>query len=80
MFRKYYIAYPTDFFFVESLVGKKIRHIFDLRRFSMLVNDKMQQGYEYFYTVPEGEMFADDFKPELTPRQMLELGVFEGHY
>lgn len=46
----------------------------------MLVNDKMQQGYEYFYTVPEGEMFADDFKPELTPRQMLELGVFEGHY
>ncbi|MBQ9035473.1 MAG: hypothetical protein IJ099_05905 [Alphaproteobacteria bacterium] len=46
----------------------------------MMVNDKMQQGYEYTYSEPQGKGFAADFKPELTPKQMLELGVFEGHY
>ena len=46
----------------------------------MLVNDKMQQNYEYFYSAPEGENFAPDFVPDLTPKQMLQLGVFEGHY
>ena len=46
----------------------------------MLVNDKMQQNYEYFYTAREGEDFAPDFTPDLTPPQMLALGVFEGHY
>lgn len=46
----------------------------------MLVNDKMQQGYEYDYQCACGQDFALDFKPELTPPQMLELGVFEGHY
>lgn len=46
----------------------------------MLVFDKMQQGYQYDYSAPMGEDFADSFKPELTPKQMLELGVFEGHY
>lgn len=46
----------------------------------MLVNDKMQQNYEYQTPAPIGQNFAPDFKPELTPQQMLELGVFEGHY
>lgn len=46
----------------------------------MIVFDKMQQGYEYEYTQPEGENFDADFTPALTPKQMLELGVFEGHY
>lgn len=46
----------------------------------MLINDKMQQGYSYDYQAPMGANFAADFKPELTPPQMLELGVFEGHY
>ena len=46
----------------------------------MIVYDKMQQGYEYTYKELMGENFAPDFKPELTPKQMLELGVFEGHY
>lgn len=47
---------------------------------SMIVYDKMQQGYEYAYAEPMGKNFALDFTPELTPKQMLELGVFEGHY
>lgn len=46
----------------------------------MIVNDKMQQGYIYYYTAPQGKNFAPDFTPELTPKQMLEFGVFEGHY
>lgn len=46
----------------------------------MIVNDKMQTGYEYGYAAPMGKNFAPDFKPELTPQDMLELGVFEGHY
>lgn len=43
------------------------------------INDKMQQGY-YFLTEPVGENFDPEFKPELTPREMLELGVFGGKY
>ena len=46
----------------------------------MIVSDKMQQGYKYFLSVPVGNDFASDFTPELTPKEMLELGVFEGHY
>ena len=44
------------------------------------VHDKMQKGYSYILTEQEGQNFAPNFKPELTPKQMLELGVFEGHY
>jgi hypothetical protein len=40
----------------------------------------MQQGYVYFRTEPIGENLASDFHPELTPREMLELGVFGGRY
>ena len=44
------------------------------------VNDLMQQGYVYFLTEPVGKNFAVDFTPELTPAEMLELGVFGGKY
>jgi hypothetical protein len=44
------------------------------------VNDRMQQGYEYLLTKPAGKDFAAGFKPELTPKQMLRLGVFGGKY
>ena len=44
------------------------------------VNDKMQKGYVYETTEPEGINFAKGFEPELTPKQMLMLGVFEGRY
>lgn len=46
----------------------------------IIVNDKMQHNYSYELSEPEGENFAPDFRPELTPPQMLELGVFEGKY
>ncbi len=44
------------------------------------VNDLMQRGYVYLRTKPAGREFRPDFKPELTPKQMLELGVFGGKY
>ena len=40
------------------------------------VSDKMQKGYKYELEVPVGKKFDDDFKPELTPAQMLKMGVF----
>lgn len=46
----------------------------------VLVNDKMQTNYFYELTAPQGCCFAEDFKPDLTPPEMLALGVFEGHY
>lgn len=44
------------------------------------VNDRMQSNYTYTLTEPVGKNFDPDFKPELTPKQMLERGVFEGQY
>ncbi|NLG27153.1 MAG: hypothetical protein GX557_04545 [Chloroflexi bacterium] len=44
------------------------------------VHDRMQQGYVYWLTEPVGANYHPDFAPELTPQQMLELGVFGGKY
>jgi len=44
------------------------------------VNDKMQKGYRNELTAPTGKKFYPEFKPQLTPKQMLELGVFGGKY
>lgn len=44
------------------------------------VKDKMQAGYQYELSAPAGKNFAKDFKPDLSPKQMLSLGVFGGKY
>ncbi|MDW6023363.1 hypothetical protein SAZ10_16545 [Mesorhizobium sp. BAC0120] len=44
------------------------------------VNDRMQQGYSYALVVPAGSNFHADFRPDLTPAEMLALGVFGGKY
>ena len=44
------------------------------------VNDRMQRGYVYYRTEVPGKNFAKTFTPELTPKQMLALGVFGGKY
>jgi hypothetical protein len=44
------------------------------------VNDRMQRDYVYLLTEPAGKNFHPDFRPELTPKQMLALGVFGGRY
>ena len=46
----------------------------------VVVNDKMQRGYVYYRIEPVGRNFAPAFRPELTPSQMLALGVFGGKY
>ncbi len=47
---------------------------------SVNVNDRMQKGYRYELSEPAGRNFDPRFKPELTPKQMLALGVFGGVY
>ena len=46
----------------------------------VVVNDRMQRGVIYFRTEPVGRNFDPAFRPELTPKEMLRLGVFGGKY
>ncbi len=45
-----------------------------------MVTGQVPKGYSYELTQPMGENFDNGFKPQLTPKQMLELGVFGGTY
>lgn len=47
---------------------------------TVVVNDKMQKNYRYILTEPIGKNFDPLFLPDLTPPQMLALGVFGGKY
>ncbi|MCI0479332.1 hypothetical protein L0Y59_02200 [Candidatus Uhrbacteria bacterium] len=47
---------------------------------TVIVRDLMQEGYRYVLTEPVGRNFDVAFTPDLTPKQMLELGVFGGKY
>jgi hypothetical protein len=51
-----------------------------LKRRVVIVNDKMQRGYRYELSAPTGRKFDPEFRPELTPAEMLRLGVFGGKY
>ena len=51
-----------------------------MKHVEVVVNDRMQRGYCYLLVAPEGEQFHPDFRPELTPKEMLTLGVFGGKY
>jgi len=51
-----------------------------MNRVRIVANDLMQQGYVYYLTEPIAQNFHPDFHPQLTPKQMLELGVFGGKY
>ncbi len=44
------------------------------------VNDRMQKGYRYELTEPPGKNFHPDFKPDLSPKEVLALGAFCGKY
>ena len=50
------------------------------RRRAVTVNDTMQTGYRYRLTAGTGRNFDPEFRPQLTPQEMLRLGVFGGKY
>jgi hypothetical protein len=50
------------------------------RPLTIIVSDKMQTDYRYELTEPAGRNFHADFRPKLTPKEMLELGIFGGKY
>ena len=51
-----------------------------MRPIRVVVHDKMQHGYVYYRTESVGRNFESGFEPQLTPAEMLRLGVFGGKY
>lgn len=47
---------------------------------AIVVHDRMQSGYRYQLVAPVGRDFDPEFRPDLTPADMLTLGVFGGKY
>lgn len=47
---------------------------------NILVDEKYQTGYQYGLNKREGKQFDPEFKPDLTPKEMLQLGIFGGDY
>ena len=47
---------------------------------TITTKDPFQPGYQYVLIAPTGADFDAEFTPDLTPQQMLELGVFGGAY
>ncbi|MBP9853125.1 hypothetical protein KBC77_04020 [Candidatus Saccharibacteria bacterium] len=46
---------------------------------TVIVRDSLQE-YKYQLVAPMGQDFSSEFTPDLTPKQMLALGVFGGNY
>lgn len=51
-----------------------------MKAVNVIVSDRMQEHYSYARVAPVGKQFDPEFKPELTPKAMLALGVFGGKY
>jgi hypothetical protein len=47
---------------------------------TIVVDEPYQTGYQYSLVVPAGKDFEPEFRPQLSPQQMLELGIFGGAY
>jgi hypothetical protein len=65
---------------MASRTGTQEGDTLAVKQRTVVVNDRMQQGYRYVLVAPVGRHFDPDFRPELTPPEMLRLGVFGGKY
>jgi hypothetical protein len=59
---------------------KSLPELIDMKKALIIVNDKMQTDYGYELAEPAGKNFDVEFDPQLTPKEMLELGIFGGKY
>jgi len=50
------------------------------RKKTVTIHDRMQKRYRYMLVAAVGRGFDPEFTPELTPAEMLRLGVFCGKY
>lgn len=51
-----------------------------MKRKIVKVDNTMQKNYSYELSMPMGKNFDLEFKPDLNPKEMLELGIFGGKY
>ena len=51
-----------------------------MKKHIVVERDLMQLDYVYFLTEQVGKKFHSEFRPQLSPKEMLELGVFGGKY
>jgi hypothetical protein len=68
-----YSALDAAGLYCSGAMGRKRNKI-------VVVNDRMQKVYRYELVAAVGRDFRPDFRPELTPKEMLSLGVFCGKY
>jgi hypothetical protein len=47
---------------------------------TITVREQYQRGYSYMLTEPTGKNFHKDFNPDLSPKEMLTMGIFGGNY
>ena len=59
---------------------KRRKRASPVKQRTVIVNDRMQRGYRYVLVAPTGRKFDPDFRPELSPPEMLRLGIFGGMY
>jgi hypothetical protein len=74
---------PTTAEQMWSLLRRQGRSLASFRRGDRIrgaTGMALRRGYSYVLTAAPGEGFAADFAPELSPMEMLMLGVFEGKY
>lgn len=51
-----------------------------MRNKIIVVNNLMQKNYKYILNASTGKNFNKEFNPDLTPKEMIDLGVFGGKY